>query len=257
MKIGFPNHPRRDVLEELAWVAENGFDFVDLFLEPDQGALECITPARIRRRLEELGLEAVGHLAPYLPIGSPLPQLRQAAGEVAGQYLEAFAEIGVPVVTVHAHWPPRLFSDTEGVAWQAESLERLVAVASDLGMQLMYEPLDTERDSAENIEAVLAKLPRLWCHLDLGHSNLHGRDLCEMIQRFAGRLCHIHAHDNDGRSDQHLPPGAGTIDWKSVVDTLRAVGYEGTITLEVFSRDRQYVLLAQRRMRELWEASAG
>jgi len=38
MKIGFPNNPRRDTLNEIEWIGKNGFDFVDLFLEEDMAA---------------------------------------------------------------------------------------------------------------------------------------------------------------------------------------------------------------------------
>ena len=68
---------------------------------------------------------------------------------------------------------------------------------------------------------------------------------------------HVHLHDNDGRSDLHLPPGAGTIDWAAVVLALKDAGYDGTITLEVFSRDRDYVLLGKRKVEALWQSQRG
>src|SRR5436853_6336320 len=34
MLIGAMNHPRRDVLKEIDWMAEMGMDFIDLTLEP-------------------------------------------------------------------------------------------------------------------------------------------------------------------------------------------------------------------------------
>jgi sugar phosphate isomerase/epimerase len=76
-----------------------------------------------------------------------------------------------------------------------------------------------------------------------------------MIRRFPERLYHVHLHDNDGRSDLHLPPGAGNIDWPGVIQALVDVGYDRTITLEVFSRDREYVLQAKRKIEELWKSA--
>jgi sugar phosphate isomerase/epimerase len=252
MKIGFPNNPRNDVLAEIEWIGQHGFDFVDLFLEPDRASVEAIEPARIRGALGGLGLEAVGHLAYYLPIGSPLPQLRRAAVGTAREYLAAFADIGVPAVTVHANWPPHFFPTSDGIRWQVESLRDLLDVAAELKVRLMYEPVDTASDSPENVEAILGELPNLLCHLDLGHCNLYGRKPVEMIRRFAGRLHHLHLHDNNGRADLHLPPGTGNIDWPAVVRALKSVGYDGTTTLEVFSRDKDYVLLAKRKIEQLW-----
>ena len=98
MRLGFPNYPRADALEQIEWIAANGFDFVDLFLEPDRAAIGAFSPAQIRGALDRLGLGATGHLAWYLPIGSPMEQLRGAAVEIAKEYLGAFADAGVPAI---------------------------------------------------------------------------------------------------------------------------------------------------------------
>jgi sugar phosphate isomerase/epimerase len=47
------------------------------------------------------------------------------------------------------------------------------------------------------------------------------------------RLIHVHACDNRGTYDDHLPPGMGVIDWGSVVESLRGVGYQGWVILEL------------------------
>jgi sugar phosphate isomerase/epimerase len=255
MKLGFPNNPRRDIITEIEWIGRNGFEFVDLFVEPDRAAVDAIDPVRVKDALQAARLSAVGHLAWYLPIASPLPRIREAAVAAALEYIAALAKIGVSAATVHANWPPPMFSAKEGIAWQAESLRAILAAAGNLQVRIMYEPVDTELDTPENLEAILAELPHLRCHLDLGHCNLFGRDPVAMIRRFGSRLYHVHVHDNDGRRDLHLPPGTGSIDWTAVVQALRQVGYDRTITLEVFSRDRNYVLLAKQKIEELWRST--
>lgn len=252
MTLGFPNNPRRDIIAEIEWIGRSGFEFVDLFLEPDRAAVDAVDPARVREALSDAGLEAMGHLAYYLPIGPPLPRIREAGVATAREYIAVLAAIGVPAATVHANWPPPMFSAKEGIAWQAESLHAILAATSGLGVRVMYEPLDTGLDAPENLEAILADLPDLLCHLDIGHCNLLGRNPVAMIRRFGSRLHHLHLHDNDGQRDLHLPPGAGSIDWTAVVRALKEVGYDRTITLEVFSRDRDYVLLAKRKIEALW-----
>ena len=40
-------------------------------------------------------------------------------------------------------------------------------------------------------------------------------------------------HDNRGTNDEHLVPlGGGIIDWKAFSDSLKRVGFEGTLSLE-------------------------
>lgn len=255
MKLGCPTHPRRDVLADIDWIAQHDFDFVDLFLEPDQGAAEAVDPVKIRSALEGHRLEAVGHLAYYLPTGSPMRQLRDAAVSCAADYLAVFAEIGVSLVTVHAHWPPGMFTTEEGLAWQEESLHSLLARSRAFGIRLMYEPIGTRHDTPEVLDRLLRDLPDLLCHLDIGHCNLWGRQPAAMIRQVRDRLMHLHVHDNDAISDLHLPPGTGTVDWPAVFAALAEIGYKRTLTLEVFSPERDYLLLAKRKV-EQWMAQA-
>jgi sugar phosphate isomerase/epimerase len=249
VKIGYPNHPRKDVIQEIEWIAAQGFDFVDLCLEPDHAAVETVDTGRVRQALQRLGLSAVGHTAWYLPIASPMAQLRRAAVTAAEDYLRAFAAIGVPAATVHANWPGMMFTEPEGLRWQIETLSEIRRIGEGMGVRIMYEAATKEWDTADNIARVLDAVPGLLCHLDLGHCNLFGRDPATMVRRFADRLYHVHVHDNfGGQADLHLPPGTGSIRWPEVFAALREARYDRTITLEVFSNDRDYVVLAKRKV---------
>ena len=244
MQIGLPTHPRRDIIEEIRWIGDCGFDFVDLFLEPDEGDLDHINPRAIRQTLRSCDLGSVGHTAWYLPIGSPCRALREKAVEILIDHLVAFAEIECPKMTVHANWPPGLFSVEEGLAYQTESLHALSERAREYGITILYELGDTACDSRENIEAILNRNPDVAFHADIGHLNLHGRDPAEYLEYFKDKIEHVHLHDNNGLADLHLPVGAGHIEWKPVVETLKAF-YDKTVTLEVFSREEEYILLSR------------
>ena len=43
-------------------------------------------------------------------------------------------------------------------------------------------------------------------------------------------------HDNRGRTDDHLVPFEGTIDWPAALTTVQKVGYDGTLLLEIAAR---------------------
>jgi sugar phosphate isomerase/epimerase len=45
--------------------------------------------------------------------------------------------------------------------------------------------------------------------------------------------------------DEHLPIGAGTIDFTRIVRALKDIRYHGTITLEVLARDGDYPSLSR------------
>ncbi|MGI8706674.1 MAG: sugar phosphate isomerase/epimerase family protein, partial [Actinomycetota bacterium] len=78
----------------------------------------------------------------------------------------------------------------------------------------------------------------------------------ELLEAFGDRLAHVHLSDNRGGGDDlHLPLGAGAIDWRSRLRELKATGYDGTITLEVFSREREHLRSSRRLLLEWWSAA--
>lgn len=68
--------------------------------------------------------------------------------------------------------------------------------------------------------------------VDTSHCSLGGF-LFEVVERWAGRTVHIQASDNRGVTDDHLPPGAGVIDWPRLLAALERAGYGGVFMLEV------------------------
>lgn len=204
MKIGVPIHPRKDVIESINWIGKNGFDFVDLFLEEDVAVPEKIDVSKLKNILKRYNLSVVGHTAWYLPIGSPIKLLREASIKEAEKYFKVFSQLGVKYVTIHAFWPPTLFSEKEGIGFQVETLKRLVKIARDYGLNLMYEPLDTKKDTLKNVSTILDAVPELYFHLDIGHANLYNKKITGFIRKFHKELRHIHIHDNHGKEDEHL-----------------------------------------------------
>jgi len=67
----------------------------------------------------------------------------------------------------------------------------------------------------------------------------------DFIERFYDRIGHIHANDNFGKEDNHLPIGTGTIDFLKIIKALKQIGYDETVTFEVFSKDRDYLRISR------------
>jgi sugar phosphate isomerase/epimerase len=43
----------------------------------------------------------------------------------------------------------------------------------------------------------------------------------------------VHASDNHGQYDDHLPPGEGKIDWPKLLAHLNRLHFSGTVILEI------------------------
>lgn len=72
--------------------------------------------------------------------------------------------------------------------------------------------------------------------LDTGHAHLSG-DLRTVAHKLSGHLWMVHASDNRGHHDDHLPPGDGDINWQALLEQLAEIDFLGTIMLEIAGRD--------------------
>ena len=256
--VGAMNDPRRPLEDELTRIAASGFGLVDVTLEPPR-AWPC-DGARLGSLLRELDLPAVGHTAYYLPIASPLPALREAAHDLFRQAFEVFAAAGIETVNVHPDPLNRMFTPTERRARNAEALAELAAEARMRNLTLMVENLGTPFGSVEDLSPLFDTTPELRFHLDVGHANL-GRGSFgpnrtrELLAAFGDRLAHVHLSDNLGLEDLHLPLGAGSVDWPAVASALKQARWDGTVTLEIFSRERRHLETSRELWLEWWSAA--
>jgi sugar phosphate isomerase/epimerase len=258
MQLGLMNHPGRPVADEIRAIADAGFEFVDLTLEPpgawpvDGGALRTV--------LGELGLPAVGHTSPHLPIASAFDGLRDRAHEILRRCFAVFAELGIGLVNVHPDPMPSVVPPAEVVRRNAEAIAALSEDAGAAGVRLMVENMGRSFATADQLRPLLEAAPDALFHLDVGHANLGRRPedpnrTAELLAAFGDRLAHVHVNDNLGLEDLHLPLGAGSVDWPDVARVLRGAGYDGTVTVEIFSRERAHVDTSARLWREWWAAA--
>jgi sugar phosphate isomerase/epimerase len=58
-------------------------------------------------------------------------------------------------------------------------------------------------------------------------------DLSDAIECCSGHIITTHLHDNKRKSDDHLTPGQGSIDWAVTLMGFQKVGYDGVWMFEV------------------------
>ncbi len=252
MQLGIMNDPRLNPCDEAQWAADNGFDFLDLTIEGPGAALEQLDVPALRTILDSGGLGVVGHTAWYLPFGSPIARVRQAAVESVADTFDTFAALGSQCVNVHIAPTPHLFDYSERLRWNGECYAQLAERAAPYGLRIMVENMPEPGLSISDIRSMLDADARLGFHLDVGHANIGGDKLEGLLNSFARRLLHIHLSDNRSRTDDHMPLGTGRIDWPRALRLIKKSGYDNTITLEVFSLDRDYVLLSAQKVRQWW-----
>lgn len=77
--------------------------------------------------------------------------------------------------------------------------------------------------------------PRLGANLDIGHCQVIGESIPAAIELLGDRIWNLHVEDIPGRKHYHMIPGEGTIDWQSVRDALRGIGYKRYLTVELYT----------------------
>jgi sugar phosphate isomerase/epimerase len=256
MLIGAMNHPMRDPLAEIAALGDMGFDFIDVTLEPALARADRVDARAIRAELRSRSLGVVGHTAWYLPIASSFDSVRQSALDEMRKCLDVFAEIGATLMNVHPDFRVPLHEEPYVTAANAESIATLVEMARERGLRMMVENLPGLYNRTDVLSSLLAALPELGFHLDVGHANLGtDRNITGDLLRVCGdRLTHVHLSDNrGGQDDLHLPLGAGRINWSWAARLLVGVGYDGTVTLEVFSPEQEYLAFSRAKWRRIWD----
>lgn len=124
---------------------------------------------------------------------------------------------------------------SHSAAGARQSLQALGAAAAAVGVRVAVEvsPHPVSRPDAlvRLIEGELEDHDIGIC-LDFGQAHLMG-DLADAIELVSGHVISMHLSDNRRRTDDHLPPFAGTIDWDAAMMAMLKIGYEGRLILDV------------------------
>jgi sugar phosphate isomerase/epimerase len=254
MKIGIMNNPSKSVYEEAVFCGKAGFDFLDLTIEGP-----CATTVdidKLRSILNSYSLPITGHTDPCLPYAYPIQGVRDACFKELERCAGIFSALGATVMNIHPCYfsPPAMRKDL--VSFHIEALPPLVEMAASYGLTMVIENYKAPFDRVSIFKNLLTQVPGLKLHLDFGHTNF-GMDNHEVFCGELGEhIQHVHFSDNRSRSDDHMPLGVGTVNWKSAVNSLKATGYNSTITLEVFCNDpmqQKYLDLSRELIQGFWE----
>lgn len=151
--------------------------------------------------------------------------------------LAAARTLGSPAMIIASGFTREGVSEAEHFAAAASALKQAAALAEAADVMLLLEPLNDRVEhpgmwlvstskGLDLVEAVGS--PRLRLLYDVYHSAVMGEDMAEMLRDRIHLVHHVQVADMPGRNE----PGTGTIDWASVMQTLRELGYQGAIGLE-------------------------
>jgi sugar phosphate isomerase/epimerase len=243
-------HNHRLSREHLVEIGAFGFERVELFATRTH--FDYHNPAAVadlQEWLADAGLElhgvhapigesfAGGRWGPPLTLASTDAATRAKALSEAELALHIARRLAFSVLVVHMGLPrsqhPAATDNSRDAA--RRSIEELRTLAEPLGVQIAIEVIPNELSRAGSlvhfVDNVLESSGIGIC-LDFGHAHMDG-DLVDAIETVSEHLVTTHVHDNRGRTDDHLVPFDGTIDWPGALTAIQKVGYEGTFLLEI------------------------
>jgi sugar phosphate isomerase/epimerase len=264
-------HDRKLERRHLAEIAEYGFETVELFATRshfdyrDEHAVDALG-----EWLSDAGLTLNSVHAPITEhfgagdVWSPTfsnaasdAARRQAAVEESESALQMARRIPFSVFVVHLGTPDaRKAPGDNNRAAATRSAEEICRIAEPLGVQVAFEVIPNELSTPASLARLLER--ELECAhagvcLDFGHAYLGG-DVPDAIEIVSEHLIATHVHDNHRRSDEHLAPYLGSIDWDAALMSMQKIGYDGAYLMEVANTGEPAAVLDEaRRARQRFE----
>jgi sugar phosphate isomerase/epimerase len=262
MLFGAMNSPLRLLLKEVEDIGSLGFDYLELTMDSPHAHYGVIKEQKraLLKVLDRFGMALVCHLPTFVSTADLTEGLREASIQETLLSLREASGLKPLKVVLHPSFIQGLGTMMMDQArrYATEALDRILKEADRLAVSVCVEnlfPRSRSLVNPEDFDDLFGKFPGARLTLDTGHANIgRGGDerIVAFIQRFAGRIGHVHASDNSGRDDDHLPIGVGSIDFTKVVKALKGIGYDDTITLEVFARDRDYLRISREKLSGLF-----
>jgi L-ribulose-5-phosphate 3-epimerase len=260
---GFAHHDPAAALELLA---EIGYRSVALTL--DHGLLNpfATDPAgqidRFRQLLTRLGLRSVVETgarflldprAKHEPtLVSPRPEDRRRRIDFLRRAIDVAAGLGSDCCSI---WSGIVRDDLPGeAAWSrlVESLGPVLEHAELRGVTIGFEPEPGMLvDTVESFGQLRERMPReqLKLTLDVGHLHCQGEQpIHDWILRFGPAIVNVHIEDMISGVHEHLMFGEGEIDFGPILRTLREIGYQGGVHVELSRHSHDAVGTARRAM---------
>lgn len=240
------------VLESLKTIGYDGVE-VPIF------DLDARAWSRWGQRLDELGLERTANtvIAPEHNPVSPDPKVREAAYDHMRAVIDCCAAVGAPLLCGPHQVALGVFTGTgpteEEWGRSVEHLQRVAGYAADAGVVLAEEVVNRFELYHLNILDQAIRFvdevghPNCRIHLDTFHAHIEEKDPAAAIERAGARIAHVHISEND-----RGVPGTGAVAWNATFDALRAIAYDGWLTVEAFGNFLPNLAAATRIWRQLF-----
>lgn len=232
--------------EVLAYAAEIGYDGVEIApfsLAPSVEEISAGRRQEIRRAAEQAGIEIIGlHWLLVSPPGLYINHPDEAIRHRTRDYFKALicfcSDLGGQVMIIGS---PKQRTVQEGwdfrETWNRTRalFEDCLPLAEARQVYLCLEPLSRAQTNlittAEEARRMVAEIdhPHFQTMIDVCSGSTEEKPVAQLLRESAAHLYHVHVNDANQRG-----PGFGQTDFVEVLKTLKEIGYQRYISVEVF-----------------------
>jgi len=264
MKLGFSTNAfkRFDLEQALRLIAEIGYRGVEILGDVPHAFPPDLTPERVERIkavLAETGLD-VANINAFMSFGygdmlhpswlEPDESFRAKRVQHTIDCLRLAADLGAAAIQTEPGGPvPDAMSTDAAFDLFEAGIRQALPVAEEVGVHLLVEPEPKLLiENTGQVEAFLARLDSPWLgvNFDIGHFYCVSEDIPAAVRRLGPAIRHVHLEDIAAdRTHYHLIPGRGAIDFPPIFDALAAIGYDGCVTVELYTYEENPIEAAR------------
>jgi 2-keto-myo-inositol isomerase len=243
-----------DVPREAEVASQAGYQGIELWVSEIEDYVKSGGTLRELRRIVEACNLEVPNLIAFFQWAHPDGDQRHEGLEEARKVFAMAQELGCPYVAA----PPFGITDREDVsiAHLADCFGTLLEIGRQAGVKPLLEfwGISKALGSLREANDVLALVddPDGALLADVFHMARDGSDLALLQKLDRDRLCLVHVNDYPGTLDgsrstdrERLYPGDGIAPYGEIMGALKAIGYRGFLSLELFNKTYQEAGAAQ------------
>ena len=228
--------------------ASYGFDGVELFGTRSHFSPSDFTPEAARRvatLADKHGIEIPMYTPPDIGMPlctcSPFEAEREDSVRYFCRAVDIAAAIGIPRVLIVADHPGYIVRGRETWANLVGSMRRICRYAGTKGVRMVIEPLTPMESpvvcSADDCIDLIDDVGEdsLYAMMDIVPPTIVREPVSRYFDLLGDRLDYVHICNTDGVTDAHTRLGNGVLPVHDVVRVLKAHGYEGWVTAELYS----------------------
>lgn len=185
------------------------------------------------------GIELWSYHLPFAPFNEIFPGSRDASVrkqtiDYLSELMKKATDIGVDKFVMHSGGEGILPEERQELMENTmETFDKMAEIAHKLGAVIAVEDLPRSclGNTTEEVLQLISVNDKLKVCFDTNH--LLQNDNNDFLRAVKDRLLTVHISDYDFVDEKHWLPGEGDIDWPTLMNTFKEVGYQGVFMYEL------------------------